>query len=165
MLVDIRKATTPTKKTWSDYFYIFIRITLVFLVPKRIRNGIRVKIMWAMATHYCFHFTWTEFIPKHWWRCQTRRYGNLMHSFSVTVWMTSLCCTQQISRSFWLGARIVKRRFIGASRHLTSLVVAFAMEQALNIEWNSTGWLLMQLSELSNTIMRMVTLLLMFVKP
>jgi len=68
---------------------------------------------------------------------------------------------QKISKSFWLGARIVKRRFIGASRHSTSSVVAFAMGQAFNIEWSSAGWLAMQLLELSSTIMRMVTLLLM----
>lgn len=68
-------------------------------------------------------------------------------------------------KEFLARCRIVKRRFIGTSRHLISLVVAFAMEQALSIEWSSTGWLLMLLSELSNTIMRMVTLLSMFAKP
>ena len=115
-----QKSNYSYKENMKRLLLHFQNNTVIF-VPKRIRNGIRVKIMWAMATHYCFHFTWTEFIQKHWWRCQTRRYGNLMHSFSVTVWMTSLCCTQQISRSFWLGARIVKRSFIGRFRHGTSV--------------------------------------------
>jgi len=52
------------KENMKRLLYIF-RITPGFLVPRRVRNGIRVQIMRAMATHYCFLFTWTQFIHKY----------------------------------------------------------------------------------------------------
>jgi len=51
MQTDIRKATS--KKTWRDYS-TFSEYILGFLVPRRVRNGIRVQPMWAMATQNCW---------------------------------------------------------------------------------------------------------------